>query len=159
MRYLPSFSLLPTDVYRRTLVAAIRDKGLCPCPRCLVKFDEIPNLGTPVDNKIRSERVRRDDDARQQAVEAARKLIYEDGYVVNSERVEELLKETSLIPTVVRARHQYHFVYSLTRDPRTPSGRACVTRPLTSIVFWWLTCCTSLNWVFGRPSCYTSFAS
>jgi hypothetical protein len=47
-----------------------------------------------------------DDDARQDLVRDARRLIYGKGYAVTSERVEALLFPTSLVPTEVRAPHQ-----------------------------------------------------
>ena len=43
----------------------------------------------------------RDDKRRQEAVEAARELIYNDGYAVNSAKVEALLSSESLVPTRV----------------------------------------------------------
>jgi hypothetical protein len=86
----------------RVLIATLRDMGMCPCPRCKIAKEDIPNLGTPADTAVRVEQVRRDDTARREKVSKARKLIYEDGYVVNSAKVEELLKPESLVPTEVR---------------------------------------------------------
>lgn len=86
---------------RRVLMATVRDKGGCPCPRCLIKFNEIPNIGTENDRSVRRTRARRDDPARREAVEQARNFIYKDGYVVNSAKVEDLLKPSSLVPTMV----------------------------------------------------------
>jgi len=45
---------------------------------------------------------RKDNIERRAKVEQARALIYEQGYAVNSIHVEALLKEESLVPTVVR---------------------------------------------------------
>ena len=73
-----------------------------PCPRCLVKKDDIGNLGTMADHAVRTCDTRLDNTARQDKVMKARELIYEGGYVVNSEHVENLLKDQSLVPTVVR---------------------------------------------------------
>jgi hypothetical protein len=53
--------------------------------------------------KERQSLARVDDDSRQRQVELARGLIYENGYVVNSELVERILKNQSLTPTVVSA--------------------------------------------------------
>ncbi len=83
------------------LIATLRDKGLRPCPHCLVTFAQIPDLGTPADYALRKTLARKDDMTRRLAVEEARRLIYEGGYVVNSERVEQLLKVTSAVPTKV----------------------------------------------------------
>jgi hypothetical protein len=87
--------------YFRVLVATIRDKGRCPCPRCLVTFDEIPNLGTESDRKIREDRARCDDGPRREKVLAARARIYNDGYAVGGDKADEDIKDTSLVPTIV----------------------------------------------------------
>ncbi|KAH9914268.1 hypothetical protein B0H21DRAFT_896115 [Amylocystis lapponica] len=88
------------DYYpEKVLIATLRDKGRCPCPRCLVTMDCVPQLGTSEDRAVRETLARKDDAERQLQVSAARDLIYKDGYVVNSEKVDELLKEHSLIPT------------------------------------------------------------
>jgi len=42
------------------------------------------------------------DEDRQNRVRAARSLIYQQGYVVNSTHVDDLLKADSLVPTKVR---------------------------------------------------------
>ena len=70
----------------------------------MVKKEDIGNLGTVADHTVRTCDTRLDDAARQDKVLKARDFIYKDGYVVNSERVEALLKDQSLVPTVVRAR-------------------------------------------------------
>jgi hypothetical protein len=44
-----------------------------------------------------------DSPSRQNSVFAARKLIYEQHHQVNSTAVEQFLKETSLVPNIVRA--------------------------------------------------------
>lgn len=85
----------------RVLIATLRDQGTYPCVHCLVTFPDIPNLGTPGDLAIRTEAIRKDTAERQRRVEEARKFIYEDGYVVNSTHVENILKPTSAVPTVV----------------------------------------------------------
>ena len=75
--------------------------GLCPCPRCLVEKKDIHLLGTAQDMRTRTYKLRADDDTRRQKVVEARKRMYEDGRVVGSVAVEELLKEESLVPTTV----------------------------------------------------------
>ena len=85
----------------RVLIATIRDKGQCPCPRCKISQNEIREFATAKDLEIRRTQARRDDEDRQKKVEKARKFIYEKGYVVNSSHVEDLLKEESLVPTKV----------------------------------------------------------
>ena len=51
--------------------------------------------------KQRKSRARVDDAHRQCIVAAARRIIYEKNYAVNSEAVENLLKEESLVPISV----------------------------------------------------------
>ena len=71
-----------------------------PCPRCKVKKSEISKLASKRDMKVRK-RVREDDTTRQDKIKLSRKFIYEQGYVVNSKAVENLLKDESLVPTMV----------------------------------------------------------
>jgi hypothetical protein len=85
----------------RVLIATICDKKLCPCPRCHISFDDIPNLGTPANKDIRCDTARHDNKLWKTAITKAWNLIYDDGYVVNSNHVEKLLKKFSLVPTQV----------------------------------------------------------
>lgn len=75
--------------------------GGCPCPRCLIPKDQIPGLGTESDVKWREQQVRKDDVARRLKVKEARNIIYNKGYVVNSSKVDDLLKAESYVPTEV----------------------------------------------------------
>lgn len=75
--------------------------GEHPCPRCFVSKGDIHNLGTKKDMRVRSN-VRVDNKERQDKINLSRTFIYEKGYVVNSQAVENLLKEQSLVPTKVR---------------------------------------------------------
>jgi hypothetical protein len=76
--------------------------ALCPCPRCLTPLSHFHNLGTATDRQRRVTLARVDDRGRQNSVFAARKLIYERHQQVNSTAVENLLKEPSLVPNLVR---------------------------------------------------------
>ena len=84
----------------RVLMAGIRFMGLCPCPRCLVKKRELLALGTPMDNKWRL-KVQVNDHHFCTKVSIARTIIYGQGRSVNTEAVNDLLKERSLVPTTV----------------------------------------------------------
>jgi len=86
----------------RVLIATIRDKGGCPCPRCLIPKQYLPGLGTTSDTKLRTERLRYDTTQRREKIIQARDFIYNKGYVVNSKIVDNLLKEESYVPTEVR---------------------------------------------------------
>ena len=67
-------------------------------------MDEIPNLGTPEDRKARVEKLRVNSDEHQMLVKNARKKLYEEGYAVDGENVDGLLKGESLVPTEVWTR-------------------------------------------------------
>jgi hypothetical protein len=67
-------------------------------------MDEIPNLGTTKDRQTRLEKQRVDSAKRQTLVKDARKKLYDEGYAVDGENVDGLLKDESLVPTEVRLR-------------------------------------------------------
>ncbi|KAM6496633.1 hypothetical protein JOM56_007106 [Amanita muscaria] len=67
--------------------------GNCPCPRCTVNKQSIRGMGTADDRAVRQSSRRADYKDYSKRVSAARKLIYEDGYVVNSDKVDELHQE------------------------------------------------------------------
>ena len=82
----------------RVLLATIRDKGHCPCPRCLVLKTEIPKIGQKVDRRNRLSRGRtylRD------VIKTARHFIYNLGRNVKGAAVERLLEAQSWVPTFV----------------------------------------------------------
>ena len=84
-------------------VVGLRTKGGLPCARCLVPVDAIPQMGTPGDRDIQTLQKRTDDDAKKQHVKKARDLVYgKKNYAVDSDKVEGLLKPTSLTPATVR---------------------------------------------------------
>ena len=85
----------------RVLIANIRNLGMCPCPRCLIPKSRIDNLGLNNDMQQRQALARVDTEEQQSKVAAARHLIYQEHYVVDTPQVEALLKEESLVPTKV----------------------------------------------------------
>ena len=90
-----------TQSFERILIASIRNLGRCPCPRCLIPLDRVANMGMRRDMTQRRTLARIDDVKRRNRVETAREKIYEQGYVVDSTAVEDLLQEDSLVPTAV----------------------------------------------------------
>ncbi|KZV84874.1 hypothetical protein EXIGLDRAFT_623736 [Exidia glandulosa HHB12029] len=86
------------DYPEKVLVATIRDGGLCPCPRCHVKHDDLDQMGTPADTNTRLNRAREDTEQRRKAIRKARRYIYQQGYAVSSKQVETLLKDDSYVP-------------------------------------------------------------
>ncbi|KAF7971982.1 hypothetical protein HWV62_19325 [Athelia sp. TMB] len=98
-RVFPRLFTYSADYPEKVLIATIRDMGGCPCQRCIIPKDQIPGLGTESDVEWRTQYARTDDAARRLKVQQARTLIYNEGYVVNSSKVDELLKAESYVPT------------------------------------------------------------
>src|ERR1700710_1585152 len=89
----------------RALLATIRNLGGCPCPRCLIPKSRVQNLGLSLDIKQRKTLERKDDSSRQSKITISRSLIYDRGYGVRSNAVENLLKEHLLVLTSVHVHH------------------------------------------------------
>ena len=85
----------------RVLIATIRNLGTCPCPRCLIPKTQTHLLATESDLRQRILLSRSDTAQHREKVMSARKLIYERHYAVDATHVEELLKDQSLVPTMV----------------------------------------------------------
>jgi hypothetical protein len=79
-------------------LATIRDKGLCPCPRCLIPKSKLDGLGLVHDMTIRVQQFR---EYMAHKVEAARKQIYGLAKPITGAAVEGLLKDFSGVPTKV----------------------------------------------------------
>ncbi|EGO18986.1 hypothetical protein SERLADRAFT_443529 [Serpula lacrymans var. lacrymans S7.9] len=88
------------DYPEKVLLTSIRNLGACPCPRCLIPKDCIPGMGTKQDMRQRKTLARVNNSQYQRKVDIARSLIYEKNHAVNSNAVERLLKEESLVPTL-----------------------------------------------------------
>jgi len=85
------------------LIATIKDFGTYPCPRCLVSNDQIHAIGREDDQKRREESQRHDDAERRKKVDDARKSLYDEGYAITGDHVDDLLKDKSMVPTKVFA--------------------------------------------------------
>ena len=79
-------------------MACIRDNGLFPCPRCLIPKGDIHLLGFASDIAIRINNART---FLAEQVTKARNHIYRHAKPINGSDVEDLLKETSSVPTMV----------------------------------------------------------
>ena len=86
----------------RVLVAAIRNGGRCPCPRCRIPKTKFSQVGMQRDTTQRATLLRVDTHAQRFDIQSARQIIYESNYRVNADAVERILKEDSLVPTLVR---------------------------------------------------------
>ena len=77
----------------------MRDKGLRPCPRCLVLKEKLDKMGQKRDISFRLLNPRR---FLVDIVEKARSFIYEKAYGIGSKLVNDMLKPSSSVPTMVR---------------------------------------------------------
>jgi hypothetical protein len=95
----------------RILLAGIRDKGLCPCPRCLIPKADIHKLGQATDfaSRIKKARTYIGD-----VICNARNWIYEGGLGIASAAVERVLKPESWTPTLVEPVKNYVTMCGLT---------------------------------------------
>jgi hypothetical protein len=82
-------------------VSCVRNGGTCLCPRCLIPRNRVQNLGMTLDMKQRQTLARVDDESRTRLIERAREIIYRKNYAVDTDAVEAILKEQSLVPTLV----------------------------------------------------------
>ena len=82
----------------RVLLATVRDNGLCPCPRCLMLKMKLDQMGNCWDISFRVREVRW---YLSDAVQQARKVIYQLGHAVAGTGVNGMLKSTSSVPVVV----------------------------------------------------------
>ena len=88
------------SIFIRVLVGTVRDKGICPCPRCFVLKSEIDKVGQKLDARYRITQARA---YIGDLIASARNFIYKLGYGVGSAAVERLLKKQSWVPTRVGA--------------------------------------------------------
>ncbi|KAJ3797838.1 hypothetical protein GGU11DRAFT_816262 [Lentinula aff. detonsa] len=96
-RFFPRIFTYSADYPEKVLIATIRDKGKCPCPRCLVEKSALDRMGLFQDLRIRRTKFRQ---LLTGAVTRARTFIYHSGLPINGTAVDGLLKDTSSIPTI-----------------------------------------------------------
>ena len=82
----------------RVLLAMIRDKGICPCPRCLTPKSKMDQTGAKRDSQFREKNVRK---YLLDYVCAARDAIYKNAFAIGGAIIDRLLKPTSSVPTLV----------------------------------------------------------
>ncbi|KAI0037921.1 hypothetical protein FA95DRAFT_1585536 [Auriscalpium vulgare] len=98
-RIYPRLFTYSADYPEKVLLAAIRNLGTCPCPRCKMGKADIPNLGMLRDDAYRVKHPRTDDEGLRQKITAASDAVYRLGKGVKSAPVERLLAEESYVPT------------------------------------------------------------
>ncbi|KAJ3771938.1 hypothetical protein FB446DRAFT_789170 [Lentinula raphanica] len=111
-RFYPRIFTYSADYPEKVLLATIRDKGKCPCPRCLVEKSALDRMGLFQDLRIRTTRFRQ---LLTDTVAKARDFIYRAGFPINGTAVDALLKETSSIPTVNAFVHRLGADFSVPR--------------------------------------------
>lgn len=90
-------------IIHRVLLATIHNFGSCPCTRCLILKEKIPDIGKVYDSRQRQVKRRINDSDLASKILKARKKIHENGKAVKSKAVENILASESLVPTVVSA--------------------------------------------------------
>jgi len=90
-----------TDYLNRVLLLCIKFLGSFPCPRCLVKKDDIWKIGSKADHYTRETKARVDDNPVQYMINKARECLFVKGLNITSAVVRRLLTLKSLVPTVV----------------------------------------------------------
>ena len=98
----------------RCLVACLRFLAKCPCPACLVKKEDMPNMGTVNDMKFRERNQRKDDQPVHYDIASARRKIFEDGAAPEGKTVEAILGPTSITPSRVRCQDIWDICCRLT---------------------------------------------
>ena len=82
----------------RVLLGTIRDKGICPCPRCLTPKSKMDQTGAKRDSQFREKNVRK---YLLNYVCVARDAIYKNAFAIGGAIIDRLLKPTSSVPTLV----------------------------------------------------------
>ncbi|KJA19627.1 hypothetical protein HYPSUDRAFT_143405, partial [Hypholoma sublateritium FD-334 SS-4] len=111
-RFYPRIFTYSADYPEKILLATLRNFGLCPCPRCLVPKDKIPDVGKIYDDRRRQTSHRIDSTARTFDIDTVRKFIYEKGEGVKSAAVERVLRDKSLVPTANAFSSLLHFGFN-----------------------------------------------
>ncbi|KAF5368267.1 hypothetical protein D9615_010369 [Tricholomella constricta] len=119
-RFYPRIFTYSADYPEKVLLSTIRNFGRCPCSRCTIPKEKIPELGTHVDSRRRETHARKDTSPRRFNIRLAREFIYEHGYGVKSAAVERTLGADSSVPTEntfsILAKSPFNFFAMLAPD-------------------------------------------
>ncbi|KAL0564603.1 hypothetical protein V5O48_017441, partial [Marasmius crinis-equi] len=96
-RVYPRIFTYSADYPEKVLLATMRDKGLCPCPRCMVQKSDLDKLGFVQDMRRRVVYTR---NYLIHSVKTARRFIYDLASPIKGVHVERLLKPSSSVPTL-----------------------------------------------------------
>ncbi|KAJ7241205.1 hypothetical protein B0H12DRAFT_1074566 [Mycena haematopus] len=94
----PRIFTYSADYPEKVLLATVHDNGFCLCPRCLVEKKDVDQMGTERDLRARITGVRTFFWTK---IQQARQAIYDTGFAIASDWVENILKPFSPVPTVV----------------------------------------------------------
>jgi hypothetical protein len=139
-------------------MACLRHLSLCPCARCLVLKSRIPMIGSKTDIKQRIQLKCVDSQDRRSKVERARKLMFENGVNITSEKIEGILRPMSLTPTRVCS---YYPIYPtrLIVSLRMPFQNIFSFTVSTFTKCLFQISCTNLSWGSGKQFLHISYAS
>ncbi|KXN86458.1 hypothetical protein AN958_10073 [Leucoagaricus sp. SymC.cos] len=112
-RVYPRIFSYSADYPEKVLLATIRDKGLFPCPRCLISKSALHSLGLKDDTNTRTQGFC---SYFAEKIANARHAIYNHGYAIRSVVVEAILKPFSLVPTKTLFTHLIRLLYSAGND-------------------------------------------
>ncbi|KAF7335684.1 GLOBIN domain-containing protein [Mycena venus] len=94
----PRFFTYGADYPEKVLLATIKYFGGCPCPRCFIEKDKIPEMGTKADMR-RRQNTRQDTTWYRFIINLVRRWIFERGFLVAGAAVARNLKQYSWVPT------------------------------------------------------------
>ena len=77
-------------------IAALKRNGMCPCPRCLIRKEDIPDAGSKADLRIRAQK-RADNRPTHYDINQARKWAFQ-GFALEGSRVKSLIHTRSMHP-------------------------------------------------------------
>ncbi|KAK7680031.1 hypothetical protein QCA50_016977 [Cerrena zonata] len=99
-RVYPRIFTYSADYPEKVLLATIRNLGKCPCVRCKIEKDQIPEMGMDRDMKHRGPRTEHIGDIHlRRKIDDARRAIFHYGKGVKSTSVEDRLANESYVPT------------------------------------------------------------
>lgn len=135
-----------SNSFDRVLLATIRDKGLSPCPRCLVPKSKLDQTGTKRDSNFRLKNVRT---YLFNYVQIARNAIYKSAAAIAGTVVNRLLKATSSVPTMVSKDIAYgcSLITQISRMHSLISLALILISPACSLLIF----CMNLSWGSGKP--------
>ncbi|KAI0038496.1 hypothetical protein FA95DRAFT_1505601, partial [Auriscalpium vulgare] len=97
-RFFPRIFTYSADYPEKVLLACIKNQGRCPCPRCFITKDEIPEVASPADME-RRKNVRVDNKASRTVVNKARGQMFTHGGSITGKGVKKHLDAKSMTPT------------------------------------------------------------